>query len=567
MGRQAAQGIAINSASINVSEQATARQGLSTAMGTSAGNRPGTSARMVMDSSYHIGEMRKKVNDINTELNSLQSKIQSHNTAQAQASGLNRKAEDLDKEVRTLEGTLADYNIAQDKHRQGSDVNDLYNFIAEYESRNKAFAAENDRLLIAKMKEETDTQKVELQIREMHQHNQQKINELEPDKLQMYQNLMERNEALQHQSDQIQKQIDQYSDQCMLIKQAREGNQLNMQFKELEVKGNKLFRQHQSLQEEAEITKLEPKEMLERYIAKMKADKGKIQQVDSFIKEIDDENKRLEASIMEVTQELQRGDGSKKDQYEKLYQRDREMTQLIESFPEEMRTIEEDQDKTRKSIVLLLENISLGMESEQNMPDQETFNEMKQQETFKDRQLENSNATMARLLQEKAQRTQEMEKIQNLDEKIKLELSSLAQKMDAMRAEMGQFDDLDTLRTQAQRSKIYLQDQLESYRKRIQTTKEQVKSVSFAYEQVKKELEGNETAEKLKGLEVKLSNYGQQTFTLQEFVATRGRATDYETLKNNCMSIMSQLNQLAIEAQHRHAQNLSNAPISNAIRY
>merc|ERR1712070_210314 len=115
----------------------------------------------------------------------------------------------------------------------------------------------------------------------------------------------------------------------------------------------------------------------------------------------------------------------------------------------------------------------------------------------------------------------------------------------------GQFDDLDTLRTQAQRSKIYLQDQLESYRKRIQTTKEQVKSVSFAYEQVKKELEGNETAEKLKGLEVKLSNYGQQTFTLQEFVATRGRATDYETLKNNCMSIMSQLNQLAIEAQQR----------------
>ena len=145
-------------------------------------------------------------------------------------------------------------------------------FIAEYESKNKAFAAENDRLLIAKMKEETDTQKVELQIREMHQHNQQKINELEPDKLQMYQNLMERNEALQHQSDQIQKQIDQYSDQCMLIKQAREGNQLNMQFKELEVKGNKLFRQHQSLQEEAEITKLEPKEMLERYIAKVRAE-------------------------------------------------------------------------------------------------------------------------------------------------------------------------------------------------------------------------------------------------------------------------------------------------------
>lgn len=68
----------------------------------------------------------RQVNDINTELNSLQSKIQSHNTAQAQASGLNRKAEDLDKEVRTLEGTLADYNIAQDKHRQGSDVNDLY---------------------------------------------------------------------------------------------------------------------------------------------------------------------------------------------------------------------------------------------------------------------------------------------------------------------------------------------------------------------------------------------------------------------------------------------------------
>ena len=43
-----------------------------------------------------------------------------------------------------------------------------------------------------------------------------------------------------------------------------------------------------------------------------------------------------------------------------------------------------------------------------------------------------------------------MEKVSTLDVKMQIELSSLTAKMDAMRAEMGAFDDLEGLRMRAQ---------------------------------------------------------------------------------------------------------------------
>ena len=87
---------------------------------------------------------------------------------------------------------------------------------------------------------------------------------------------------------------------------------------------------------------------------------------------------------------------------------------------------------------------------------------MSEEASFKERQLESSQATMARLVAEKEQRMSEMDKIANLDEKIKIELASLGSKMHAMKAEMGAFDDLDGLRDKAANTKVYLQQQAES---------------------------------------------------------------------------------------------------------
>merc|ERR1711918_332965 len=111
-----------------------------------------------------------------------------------------------------------------------------------------------------------------------------------------------------------------------------------------------------------------------------------------------------------------------------------------------------------------------------------------------------------------------------------------------MKEEMSSFDDLEGLRRRALESKTYLQEQLESS---------------------KKMLESSETHTRLESLEKKLRTYAQNIFTLQEYVETRGRETDYESLKNNCVTICSNLNALAKENMNNAAQNLSDAPLSN----
>merc|ERR1711988_7791 len=119
----------------------------------------------------------------------------------------------------------------------------------------------------------------------------------------------------------------------------------------------------------------------------------------------------------------------------------------------------------------------------------------KEEATFKEKQLESSQQTMQRLQNERKQRLAEMEKIKNLDEKIQIELAPL-------------------------------------------TTK---------YEGMKKELQASETWKKLHALEMKLRTYAQNIFALQEYVETKGRETDFESIKENCMNIVDKLNKEAKE--------------------
>jgi len=468
-------------------------------------------------------------------------------------------------QVRTLEGTLADYNIAMDKQRQGSDVAELHGYIREYDARNKAFAKDIDMVFLAKQQEEKAIGSTEEQIEQMYRKNQEKINAMEPAQAEQYRALVQESQVLQDQCAQHQSQIDQVADQVAMLTAQRDGNTLNKEFRQLESQQMKLSRQMQSLEEEAEVAKLDPKEMQAKMLAKVKADTDRSKQMDMQIKDMRGENRKAEQVLAELTQDLtDRSNGNnEKDKYEKLYQRDREMSEFIDTFDQTQGEIKNDQDGTQSNIVGLLEHISSGLDAEGSMPSKERLSEMKDEASFKERQLESSQATMQRLQQERTQRVAEMEKIQNLDEKIKIELSSLQAKMDSMKDEMSSFDDLEGLRQRALESKTYLQEQLDSYQKRTKTSKEQVKGLSASYESAKKQLEASETHTRLESLEKKLRTYAQNIFTLQEYVETKGRETDFESLKNNCVNICGNLNNLAKENMNNQAQNLSDAPLSN----
>ncbi|EGB04506.1 hypothetical protein AURANDRAFT_38960 [Aureococcus anophagefferens] len=176
------------------------------------------------------------------------------------------------------------------------------------------------------------------------------------------------------------------------------------------------------------------------------------------------------------------------------------------------------------------------------MPSQQRLREMRDEATFKERQLESSQQTTQRLIQERKQREAEMLKIENLDEKIQIELASLQQKMEVMRGDMLEFDDIDGLRQRAAATMSALSRLLKEYQSRQESVRSQVTHLTAKYEALKGKIQSSESAKTLSGLEAKLRTYGQTIFHLQEYVETKGRETDYKVVKESCLTIVEKLN-------------------------
>merc|ERR1712176_367000 len=142
----------------------------------------------------------------------------------------------------------------------------------------------------------------------------------------------------------------------------------------------------------------------------------------------------------------------------------------------------QDQQQAQCAITSLLEHISRTLEEQDSIPTQQRLLEMRDEATFKERQLESSQETTSRLIMERKQRETELLKIETLDEKIQAELTSLQQRMDLMRSDMIEFDNVDGLRHRASATMSTLSRLLKEYQGRRESVKSQVTHLTTKYE-------------------------------------------------------------------------------------
>lgn len=542
MGTQAAQGVAL-ATEVNVSDRPVTQQGM---RGMKTGQGP---ARQVQDSSFYIGVLRAKVTELTAEIASLKNEVQEHHKGAANYSNLQRKHEQLLGEVRSLEGVLADYNLAMDKHRISTDPSELNDYINEFETKNRQFAAEVDRIFMMKKQQDQQTAQLEEQITQLHQAAQQKIEQLEPDKLERYNQLLKQSQDLRAQMDDKSAELDHLASAVRECEGESESRSFKEEFNGLQKRMGRVEKEEQSLMEELSIADLEPKEAQARLLAKVKKMNAQTVELDNVAKEMKGMLGAQKKQLQELNNELaeRKGESGEKDKYEKLHQRDQEMTQFIQEFEMTRSSTVSDQQQTQDTIVALLEHISNGLAAEQDMPSQQRLKEMREEATFKEKQLESSQQTMQRLQNERKQRLAEMEKIKNLDEKIQIELASLTTKIESMSGEMVEFEDIDGLSRRASATVEYLQRLLKQYHARRESVKQQVAQLTQKYEGMKKSLASSDTNKGLTALEMKLRTYAQNIFALQEYVETKGRETDFESIKEGCNAIVDKLNQEAKE--------------------
>jgi predicted nucleic acid-binding Zn-ribbon protein len=179
---------------------------------------------------------------------------------------------------------------------------------------------------------------------------------------------------------------------------------------------------------------------------------------------------------------------------------------------------------------------------------------MREDLSEKQQELGASKETEERLRDELARRREELQKIETLDEKIGIELASLRGKMDNMRREMDRFANLDALRAASDEAQDLLAEKRDAYRRRREAALAQSAAAAAKLDDARKELATLPKAKELAAGEDRIRQYEKLIFAVREDIATKARATDFESIREQCLALLSQVNQRIIQAQKQTIQ-------------
>lgn len=517
------------------------------------GMRPVTSGpgRMVQDASYFVGVLRQKITEISTEIDRMKGEHEKATSNAAVMAQYERKYEALIKEVRSLEGDLADYNLAMDKSRTSMDASEILAFRDALKRRNEAASRDVDAVFMERQERERGAHRLEEQIAEIERASEARMNSLAPALQAEYRALSDENKALGSEISSLQGQLEALNSHVEAAESAVRRDRVRDEYALLEKRAQLLGREREALEEEMAATRLDPAEARDRLLAKVKDDNARIQALERSLKAAEEKLAGQRKALAELSADIEerRGEASDSAKYELLFKRDQEMTEFIDRF-EEMRDKElAEQRRTQNLIVALMEHISEGMERETSMPSREQADEMKEDLDDKNRELKAAHMTHERLQEELTLRQTELDKISTLDVKIAAELKTLNERMAAMRAEMRKFADLDGLRATAALVKKEVEAKSVTYAKRRDMMRAQLQALSLEYDRKRAQLAKDPQAAALDALETKLKNQEQTVFALKEFVATKGRESDYEALKAEDMRLCAEINVKAQNAQ------------------
>ena len=521
--------------------------------------------RLVEDTSYYVGLLRKKMNDITTETRKLKGEIDQQAKDSAQYSQLEKRYETLIKNKENLEGQLADYNLALDKTRSSTDPEDISQMSLHLAEKNRQTGQELDRIFILRKQKEGEVLSCEDQIQSYYRQIQSRINDLEPGKLRAYNDLLARQKDLLEKIHMIEAKTNEANLKIRHYESENKTSSFRKEYLSLEKTYQLLKKDLDSVVEELEIASLEPKEAHSKFVARVNEFKNLTKNLEDKITMQKEEIQSLKRSVDDLDNQannknVNSNDNSKEDEsdakkYELLQKRDEEMTAFMDKFDDNRNSVLEEQQKAKDVVVALLEHIGRGIDEQSNMVTPEQYGDMEDNKTFKEKNLATAQKTMESLQVEKKKRERELELLKSSEPKLRQELSNVRESMLRMRADMDAFQDLDSVRSTFNATKKQLAELKQVYTKRRDGMRQQVQTLSVEHESLKKTLNSSDIAREIDDTEKRLKHYERSIFELKEFVETRRRETDFEIVKSSCLKLLDNWNSTLIKRNQMITRN------------
>lgn len=521
------------------------RQGL-----TGMSTKPLGPGRQIADDRYYLTELRTRIADITQEMKNMREESEQIRIDNAKYQQHEREYEATITEVRSLEGQLADFNLALDKIRTNTAVSDIAAMHDQLKNRNQHESGTLDECFMATQNIFKKTKAVEADIQQIHEKAADRMASLGEEAQGEYQTLQEEHNTLRTDINEKETRLQELDHKIHHLQSKLKSHEYQVHQKGMELKKKKaqLLTKRVQLDEETDSS-VPPEEMRERLLQKVKDANSDIEAADRRRKQMEDVIEKYHEEIRHKEQELTEAKkhSQKAKKYEAVYERDRKMQEFIDDFPKMSQKDKEDLGNLKFTIVALLKHISKGISLSENLPDAEQLADMKKELTCKEQLLRNSKDTLSLLNADKKKREEELDKINNLDKKISVELKSLKEKITSMEKELTEFKDEDTLKDEATQAKKRLLGEKQTSKKKRDAIKQQTHLLAVGFDKRKRELASNETMKRVDALEQKLRTYSQTVFSLSDFINTRKRESDYKNLLNQVAKMTSDANTTIIK--------------------
>ncbi|KAK7793053.1 hypothetical protein R5R35_004479 [Gryllus longicercus] len=465
---------------VNVVDRPITQQGLS---GMRSSTR-GPQMRQVQDKRYFEGLLQTKIRDLSNEITRLGKEIEIQQQEQAVFLVYDKRVKEKASELTELQGQLADVNVVLDKINTDTEKGEVDAECQELHTRNKQESQHLEQLFAQCKQSEKHIQRLEMEIEQERHMTDNLLQAMSPLHRERYSELQITNEQLQQQMETLQQQLDSINarknaleDQLAVSQTKQEAVRLHHKLQEAEAKKQTL------LQEEK--NHLTPVQEREQLFQRVKHDNAEIATMDRKIYELKELIYKKQEELDQIEQDLDESQSERHQKYRELRRREETMEQFLSSFEES-----KNQELTRISqleeqVINALHHISKNLVHAGHLPSVDEFSLIKDNLTFKEGELEKSKKTLESLTKEQLQLQTSLEKIGALEDKIKLEMETLKEKMQSMTNEMTTLSDLEKLRKEADVKTTQLENERKMLEEQNAPALEAVREMQNKYDTLK----------------------------------------------------------------------------------
>ncbi|XP_015520554.1 intraflagellar transport protein 74 homolog isoform X1 [Neodiprion pinetum] len=530
-----------SAAQVNLVDRPITQQGI-------AGLRPGTNrglpmTRQVQDRRYYEGLLQLKIRELTQEIAVITRQVDSQSRERATFLHYDKRAKELAAELTELQGQLADYNIVVDKMTLDPDKNSLEMEAKSLAVKNDQTMAEIENLFAHRQQKEQELRAIEREV-ELEKKNAERIVEgMTIEQRAKYDDLTKQKIELQSSIDVMQTELDRLSNEKSTMEEQIALSQAKQEAVKLLVKISEVEGKRDKLREE-EKNRLSPEEERIQLLAKVKQDNADVAAAERQTAELKRRIAEAEHELEQLETDLEECQSARHVKYKEMRKREEAMEQFMATFDRSKHEELERLDKLETTIVEHLTQISNCVSSDTHLtPGDELAILNIQHAISEDPDVPiNVDQTIEGLSSEHTRLQQNLIKMQSLEKRLKVELTELKEKIGKKQSELLVLEDLDGLKARFEQKREEMIAERAKLREREPSIKQELASVRGEYEEIKSQLDKNETYVQISSLEDKLEKLKQNNETLQKFIREERERVDYNAIKSRALELVDRYN-------------------------